>query len=47
MKAAEVSGSACSAVSFTHCVVGNVRSCVFNAEITEFDISGIAACMPY
>jgi hypothetical protein len=41
-----VSGSACPAVSFTHCVVGNVRSCAFNAEITEFDISGIAACMP-
>ena len=41
-----VSGSACTAVSFTHCVVGNVRPCTFNAEITEFAVSGIAACMP-
>jgi hypothetical protein len=29
-----VSGSACSAVSFTHCAVGNVWPCTFNAEIT-------------
>jgi hypothetical protein len=41
-----VFGSACSDVSFTHCVVENVRLCAFNAEITEFVISGIAACMP-